>query len=118
MTQTNQTYIKEKKQEIEKAILEYLDDNGWKYGEDFYGWLIPSITQALQDAIKYGEGIGREERDKEIARHLENTVMQHVTPEMEDKKLAIKMLKNIIDILKRAKLTTSPPIKSGSQEEG
>lgn len=55
MTQTNQTYIEEKKQEIEKAILEYLDDNGWKYGEDFYGWLIPSITQALQDAIKYGE---------------------------------------------------------------
>lgn len=60
MTQTNQTYIEEKKQEIEKAILEYLDDNGWKYGEDFYGWLIPSITQALQDAIKYGEGIGIE----------------------------------------------------------
>lgn len=61
---TNQTYIEEKKQEIEKAILEYLDDNGWKYGEDFYGWLIPSITQALQDAIKYGEEIAIEELKK------------------------------------------------------
>lgn len=114
MTQTNQTYIEEKAQEIVKISQGHFVDYEWidEDGSKGFSKAIPIsfykkwLRVALQDAIKYGEGIGREERDKEIARHLENTVMQHVTPEMEDKKLAIKMLKNIIDILKRAKLTT------------
>ena len=115
MTQTNQTYIEEKAQEIVEISQGHFVDYEWidEDGTKGFSKAIPIsfykkwLRVALQDAIKYGEGIGREERDKEIARHLENTVMQHVTPEMEDKQLAIKMLKNIIDILKRAKLTTS-----------
>lgn len=93
---TNQTYIKEKKQEIEKAILEYLDDNGWKYGEDFYGWLIPSITQALQDAIKYG-------RDLEL-----RILDRHIQEQIYERTITTDSLLKYIDEAREAiaKLTT------------
>lgn len=93
---TNQTYIEEKKQEIEKAILEYLDDNGWKYGEDFYGWLIPSITQALQDAIKYG-------RDLEL-----RILDRHIQEQIYERAITTDSLLKYIDEAREAiaKLTT------------
>ena len=53
--------------------------------------------------IKAGQELekARDDRDKEIATIIENTVMSHVTPEMEEKKIAIKVLKFILKTLKQ-----------------